>query len=80
MANSTNPHTSPARTDQIGLGIPHLRAGETITLISWRRTRQGWAFDVRGGQYVAHNSSQWLLQIDADRIVLPISDWSLFSS
>lgn len=80
MANGTNHPQSPARTDQIGLGIPHLRTGEAITLISWRRTRQGWAFDVRGGHYLAHNTTHWLLQCGTERVVLPFSDWSLFSS
>ncbi len=80
MANDPHRITSPSRTDQVGLGIPHLRAGEAITLISWRRTKQGWAFDVRAGSYVAHNTTHWLLQSGTDRVVLPISEWSLFSS
>ncbi|WP_460631302.1 hypothetical protein [Leifsonia lichenia] len=80
MANSINRSPSATRTDQVGLGIPHLRSGEAISLISWRRTRNGWAFDVRSGQYVAHNPTHWLLQGETGRVVLPISEWSLFSS
>ena len=80
MANSINRSPSVTRNDQVGLGIPHLRVGEAITLISWRRTRNGWAFDIRAGQYVAHNPTHWLLQADSERVILPLSEWSLFSS
>jgi hypothetical protein len=51
------------RHDPRGVAAPHLNRGRPVTLLRWRHTADGWAYDTRVGVYLGSTPEALLLRI-----------------
>jgi hypothetical protein len=60
-------------------GVPYLRVGQWISLVSWTRDDDRWQYRTVSGELLGRDGTTWRLRVDGKDRVMSAQDWAFFT-